>query len=228
MTATAHSQISALLVDDHAVVREGYRRLLERRGDIAVVAEAHDAANAYRLYCDLAPRVVIMDITLPGLSGLECMRRMLARDANARVLIFSMHEDAIFAKRALSAGALGYVTKASAPEVLVEAVHCVANGQRYLSTQIAQHLALGDLSPESGAAHKLSAREFEVMTLLAQGLDATTIATKMSLSPKTVANHQTSIKQKLRVTNSVQLLKFAVSLGLTAPATVRASHFIPE
>ena len=120
--------VTVLLVDDHAVVREGYRRLLEERGQIAVIGEATDANDAYDKFCQLSPQVVVMDISLPGASGIEAMRRMLAREPNTRVLIFSMHEDVIFASRALQAGAAGYVTKASAPSVLVEAVHAIARG----------------------------------------------------------------------------------------------------
>jgi two-component system, NarL family, invasion response regulator UvrY len=138
------NQVSVMLVDDHAVVREGYRRLLERGGDIAVIGEAADAATAHSLYCCLDPQIVVMDITLPGTNGIEAMRRMLAYNPAARVLVFSMHEDAIFARRALQAGSFGYVTKASAPNVLVEAIHRVAAGKKYLSPEIAQELALHD------------------------------------------------------------------------------------
>ena len=133
MAKATKIQVSVLLVDDHAVVREGYRRLLERHGDIAVIGEAGDAATAHSLFCSREPQIVVMDITLPGTSGIEAMRRMLLYRPEARVLIFSMHEDTIFAKRALQAGAFGYVTKASAPTVLVEAIHAVAAGKRYLS-----------------------------------------------------------------------------------------------
>jgi DNA-binding NarL/FixJ family response regulator len=129
-------------VDDHAVVREGYRRLLERHGDIAVIGEAADAAMAHSLFCCLDPQIVVMDITLPGTTGIEAMRRMLIYKPTSRVLMFSMHEDTIFAQRALQAGAFGYVTKSSAPSVLIEAIHSVASGSKYLSPEIAQKLAL--------------------------------------------------------------------------------------
>src|SRR5271168_2648143 len=153
--------VTVLLVDDHAVVREGYRRLLERQGEIAVIGEAADAATAYTWFCRLDPRIVVMDITLPGSSGIEAAARMLAHRPDARVLIFSMHEDAIFAKRALQSGAFGYVTKASAPNVLVEAVHAIAAGRKFLSADIARKLALRDFVDGPSAAEGLSAREFE-------------------------------------------------------------------
>jgi two-component system invasion response regulator UvrY len=205
-------QVSVLLVDDHAVVREGYRRLLDRHREISVVGEAVDAATAHSLFCCLDPQIVVMDITLPGTSGIEAMRRMLVYKSEARVLIFSMHEDAIFARRALQAGAFGYVTKASAPNVLVEAILSIAAGNKYLSPEMAQKLALHDFAADQ--TNDLSEREFEVLRLLAQGHSIKEIADSMGLNPKTIANHQTAIKQKLGVDTPVQLLKRAAQLGL--------------
>jgi two-component system, NarL family, invasion response regulator UvrY len=206
------SQVSVLLVDDHAVVREGYRRLLERHADIAVIGEAVDAATAHSLFCCLNPQIVVMDISMPGTSGIEAMRRMLVYRSDARVLIFSMHEDAIFARRALQAGAFGYVTKASAPHVLVEAIRSVAAGRKYLSPEVAQKLALHEFNGDQ--ADGLSAREFEVLRLLAQGHSIKEIAESMGLNSKTVSNHQTAIKQKLGADTAIQLLKKATQLGL--------------
>jgi DNA-binding NarL/FixJ family response regulator len=214
MTATAAGKITVLLVDDHAVVREGYRRLLEKRGDIAVIGEAANATDAYELFCSLTPQIVVMDIALPGVSGIEAMRRMLAREPQTRVLIFSMYEDAIFANRALQAGACGYVTKASAPDVLVEAVHVIARGKKYISAEVAQELALRSVVADTTAKDSLSAREFEVLRLLVKGHAIRDIAQIMGLTPKTVANHQSAIKQKLGADTAVQLLRIAGSLGL--------------
>lgn len=217
MTPPDRARVSVLLVDDHAVVREGYRRLLERHGDIAVIGEAADADTAHALFLSLVPEIVVMDITLPGISGIDAMHRMLGARPDARVLIFSMHDDAIFARRALQAGAFGYVTKASAPNVLVEAIHAVAQGKKYLSPKIAQDLALRDFEPGMAAADALSAREFEVLRHLAQGRTIREIAASMGLNPKTVANHQSAIKQKLGADTAIQLLKKATQLGLTPP-----------
>jgi two-component system invasion response regulator UvrY len=214
MANAGGNQVSVLLVDDHAVVREGYRRLLERHGNISVIGEAADAATAHSLFCHLDPQIVVMDITLPGSSGIETMQRMLAYKAEARVLIFSMHEEAIFAGRALQAGAFGYVTKASAPNVLIEAVYAVADGKRYLSADIAQKLALRDFAVDQTTADGLSAREFEVLRHLAQGQSIKDIAQSMGLSPKTVANHQSAIKQKLGADTAIQLFRKANELGL--------------
>ncbi len=210
-------RLTVLLVDDHAVVREGYRRLLERRGDIAVIGEACDADTAHALFCRLDPRIVVMDITLPGASGIDAAERMLAYRADARVLIFSMHEDAIFARRALQSGAFGYLTKASAPNVLVEAVHAVACGRKYLSADIAHKLALRDPAGAAAAADRLSAREFEVLRQLAQGRSVKQIALSMGLNPKTVSNHQSAIKQKLNVDTAIQLFNKAAQMGLAQP-----------
>lgn len=206
--------ITVFLVDDHSVVREGYRRLLERASGIRVIGEAANAADAYGEFQRLHPDVVVMDISLPGASGIDAMRHMLAREPRAKVLMFSMHEEPIFATRALQAGALGYVTKASAPEVLVEAVRCVAQGKRYLSHDMAQTLALQSVAGTNTGLAGLSNREFEVMRLLVAGDALHTIAEKLQLSYKTVANHQSAIRQKLGVETHLQLLQLAQSNGL--------------
>jgi two-component system, NarL family, invasion response regulator UvrY len=214
MARSKSDRVTVLLVDDHAVVREGYRQLLERHGDIAVVGEAADASEAHALFCKLSPQIVVMDITLPGLSGLEAMRRMLDQEPATRVLIFSMHEDVIFAKRALQAGAFGYVTKASAPSVLVEAVHTVASGKKYLSATVAQALALRADALDEAATNGLSAREFEVLRQLVRGHSIKDIALSMGINPKTVSNHQSVIRQKLGADSAVQLLSIAKKMGL--------------
>jgi two-component system invasion response regulator UvrY len=208
------SSVGVLLVDDHAVVREGYRLLLERAGDITVVGEASTAAGALAKYRELRPQVVVLDIALPGVSGIEALRELRTFDAAARVLMFSMYEDAIFAERALKGGAQGYVTKASAPASLVEAVRTVAAGKPYLTPGIAQDLALKSLASEAARADELSSREFEVLRLLVQGMALRDIATQLSLSTKTVANLQSMIRQKLGVETAVQLLNAAARLGI--------------
>lgn len=217
--------IKVLLVDDHAVVREGYRRLLENDSAIQVIGEAADAAGAYRCFRELAPDVVVMDISLPGASGLEAMRRMIASRDDARVLIFSMYEDAIYVKQALREGAFGYLTKASAPETLITAVHRVASGEQYISEDVSCHAsAIGRpaIDAAQGVA-ALSAREFEVLQLLVRGLTVGDIAAQLSVNHKTVANHQSSIKQKLGVENSAQLVLAAIKAGLLSlgPAVER-------
>jgi DNA-binding NarL/FixJ family response regulator len=209
-------EITVLLVDDHSVVREGYRRLLERSAGIRVTGEAANAADAYREFQRLTPDVVVMDISLPDVSGIEGARHMLAREPKVKVLMFSMHEEPIFASRAFQAGALGYVTKASAPEVLVEAVRTVAQGKRYLSQDMALALALQSVGGGETHLDVLSNREFEVMRLLVAGDTVSAIAEKLQLSYKTVANHQSAIRQKLGVATSAQLVQLAQRHGVVA------------
>jgi two-component system, NarL family, invasion response regulator UvrY len=211
------AMIRVLLVDDHAVVREGYRRLLERHGDIAVVGEAASGDEALTLFGTTNPDIVVMDISLPGQSGIETMRHMLELNPETRVLMFSMHEDVIFARRALQAGAFGYVTKASAPSVLVEAVHEVAAGTRYLSATIATQLALREAAAVPDPVEQLSAREIEVLRQLVTGHSIRDIALAMGLNPKTVANHQSIIRQKLGAETAIQLLRMAEKMGLDGP-----------
>ena len=206
--------LKVLLVDDHAVVREGYRRLLEREPDIEVVGEAGDATQACERAHALSPDVVVMDIALPGSSGIEAMRRMLAEQPQLRVLMFSMHDDAIFSSRALQAGALGYLSKTSAPEVLLQAIHAVSRGERYVSPDVADNIARSASSSGQSGLETLTAREFEVLRLLVQGETLKDIGKRLGLSEKTVANHQSAIREKLGAKNGMQLARLGARLGL--------------
>jgi DNA-binding NarL/FixJ family response regulator len=214
----ASEPVTVLLVDDHAVVREGYRRLLERGSSIRVIGEAADAQSAYLAFSEQRPQVTVMDIALPGASGIEALRRIRARDGAAQVLMFSMYEDPVFALRALQAGARGYVTKASAPDVLVEAVLAIARGKPYISSEIAHALALRSVAPGEDPSLQLSPREFEVLRLLVAGMPLRDIAGQLGLTPKTVANHQSILRQKLGAETAVQLLQAAARLGIALEA----------
>jgi two-component system invasion response regulator UvrY len=214
----ANDPLQVVLVDDHAVVREGYRRLLERTGDIAVVAEAANGDDAYRLICEHQPDVAVLDITLPGLGGIEVARRVIARHPHQKILMFSMHEDTVFSSRALQAGARGYVTKSAAPDVLIEAVRLVAAGKLYISQEMAQELAIQMIPGREKPIDALSAREFEVFRLLVAGHTLQEISGIMHLSYKTVANYQSSIRQKLDVSNTAQVVRIALNHGLIASA----------
>ena len=207
--------ISVLLVDDHKVVREGYRRLLEREPALSIVAEAADAESAYRCFCDSRPDVVVLDIALPGASGIDAMRRMLARDGAARILACSMYEDPIYVERALDNGALGYVTKASAAEVLLQAIKAVGQGERYLSPDAAASLARWQ-SRGRNALASLSSREMEILGQLVRGASLADTAVAMNLSEKTVAHYQTQIRRKLGARNAAQLVSIALKLGVGA------------
>ena len=204
-----------LLVDDHAIVREGYRRLLEGDSNIRVVGEASDASQACQTARALNPDVVVMDIALPGTSGIEATRRMLRDQPQLHILMFSMYDDAIYASRAFEAGAQGYISKTSAPEVLVQAIYAVSRGESYLSPDVAANVARSAAQPGKTELDALSPREFEVLRLLAQGETVRSIGEKLGLSEKTIANHQSTIREKLGARNSAQLARLAAQMGLT-------------
>jgi DNA-binding NarL/FixJ family response regulator len=202
--------IRVLLADDHPVVRSGYLRLLDQAGDIQVIAEAGDADAAYSAFLAHRPDVLVTDLAMPGGGGLELLRRVLLRDAQARLLVFSMHDAPVLVRRALQAGARGFLTKASAPECLVDAVRELHAGRRYLGRELPPALFERDPHDEAGRLAELSAREFEVFRLLAQGHSAGACAEALKLSPKTVANLQTAIKDKLGVATSAALVHLAI------------------
>jgi two-component system, NarL family, invasion response regulator UvrY len=198
-----------MLVDDHAIVRAGFRRLLEQQSSYQVVAEAGDAETAYALFLQQQPDVVVLDLSMPGVSGLDLVRRMAARQPSAKILVFSMHEDALLAERAIQLGARGYVTKNSAPEVLAAAVADMMAGKVALSPDIAQALAILKVTGEGDPLTVLSARELEIFRLIAHGQTVPSIAAMLSLSAKTVANYHSLIKQKLNITSDVELVLLA-------------------
>jgi two-component system invasion response regulator UvrY len=207
--------IRVLLVDDHAVVRTGFRLLLQSLGEFAVVAEAESGEAACELYSELEPDVVVMDIAMPGMGGLEALRRMKARHPQVRVLTLSAHDDPMHARRCLAEGALGFLSKRSAPEALVQAVTVVASGRRYLDAALAQKLALADFDGASKSpVERLSEREFEVFVRLAGGATVQRIAQDLKLSASTVGTHLYNIKQKLGVENQSELTLIAIRYKL--------------
>ncbi|TCK18347.1 LuxR family two component transcriptional regulator [Thiogranum longum] len=208
------SKVSVLLADDHEVVRAGYRRLFENTGDIDVVAEATDGEQAYQLYMEYKPGVVVMDLTMPGIGGLDACRRILARDRNARILVFSVHENEIFLNRALDQGVLGYISKRNASRVMIEAVRCVARGELFIGQEMMPFLVKRKASQDSQQMAGLSPREFEIFRLRADGKSVNEIADLLSLSPKTVGHHNTSVKQKLGIANEAELTRLAIRLGV--------------
>ena len=188
-----------MLVDDHAVVRAGLRRLLEQDPGFQIIAEAADAEHAYTLFGDHQPDVVVMDLFMPGMSGLEGIRRIMSRDARARIVVFTMHEQAAMAERAIELGARGYVTKLNSPQVLAAAISEVAAGGLALSPDMAHAIALRKLYGGDNRLGSLSAREFEIFRLLAAGHPSAEIARILNVSGKTVANyphaHQTETRR---------------------------------
>lgn len=213
----AVAPVSVLLIDDHAVVRTGVRRLLETRGVARVVAEAESGEQGYARYVEAPCELVILDLCMAGRGGMETLRRLRQRAPALRVLVFSMHEEPVFATQALEAGALGYVSKAAPPEELIAAVVAVAAGRRFLSADIARRLALAAHEPEQTALDALSPREFEIFRLLAAGLTPHDIAARLNLSAKTVANYGSLIRARLGVTSSAELARLAIRLGVVEP-----------
>ena len=207
-----------MLVDDHAVVREGYRSVLQKQPGLQVVAEAGDGAEAYRLFKEVRPDVVIMDLAKPGIGGIETIRRIRQWDRGARILVFTMHQNVGFAVQAIRAGARGYVTKTSPPETLVRAVLDVLAGHIAVSPDIDHQLALGRLADAPVAADVLTAREFEVLQMLLAEHTTQEIAEALHLSPKTVANLHSLIKDKLGVGSDIELVRLALRQGILAQA----------
>jgi two-component system invasion response regulator UvrY len=207
--------IRVLLVDDHAVVRMGFRLLLQSQAQISVIAEAESGEIACQRYLELAPDVVVMDLAMPGMGGLEALRRIRAHHPQARVLTLSAQDDPMHARRALREGALGFLSKRSAPEALIDAVSAVAAGQRYIDPNLAQKLALDEIDGSAkSVVDRLSEREFEVFIRLARGANVQRIAEDLKLSPSTVGTHLYNIKQKLRMTNQSELTLIAIREGL--------------
>ncbi len=205
--------IRVMLVDDHALVRMGFSMLLAD-AQVEVVAEAGSGEQACQDYARVQPDVVVMDLSMPGMGGLEALRRLLAQDPKARVLVLSAHEDTAHPQRALRAGALGYLTKRSAPDALIAAVGALARGERYVDAQTAQSLALAQIDGESSPADTLTEREFSVFLQLARGLSVARIAENLKLSPSTVGTHLYHIKQKLGAGNQSALTLVALRWGL--------------
>lgn len=212
-----NQNVTVYLVDDHAVVREGYKHLLEK-ANISVIAEASSGEEAYRYYNGIKPDVVVIDLTMEGIGGIETIRRIKSVDKHARLLAFSMHDDTIFATRAIQAGANGYVTKSSAPDVLVDAVFAVAKRKKYISQDIAEKITQSHVMPNQNDSfdilNNLTAREFEVFQLLAKGLSLEAVANTLHLDYKTIANTQTRLRQKLNVSNTAQLVLAAIKLNI--------------
>ena len=205
--------IRVMLVDDHALVRMGFRMLLSD-AQVEVVAEADTGEQACADYPRVRPDVVVMDLSMPGMGGLEAVRRLIAQDPKVRVLVLSAHEDTAHPRRVLRAGALGYLAKRSAPEALIAAVTAVAAGRPYVDAHTAQALAVAGVRGEANPADTLSEREFSVFVQLARGLSVAQIADNLKLSPSTVGTHLYRVKQKLGANNQSELTLVALHWGL--------------
>ncbi len=206
--------ISLMLVDDHAMIREGYRSLLKKQHRLEIIAEAADGAEAYQRFKAVQPDLVIMDLSLPGQGGLETITRIKQRDPQAKVLVFSMHQNPVFALQALRAGALGYVTKSSSADILINAIYAVFAGQHILSPDMAQALALEKSGHEYRALQSLTTREFEILRMLVKARSKEAIALTLNISPKTVSNSHYLIKSKLNVSSDIELILLAIRMNV--------------
>ena len=203
-----------MLVDDHAVVRAGVRRLLEQDEKFMVVAEAETGERAYQIFGEHLPDITVLDLSMPGMGGMESIKRIIARYPTAKILVLSMHENAAFASQALKAGAKGYLAKSGLAEELSNAIQWVITGQTYLGTEVLHKIALQMHESQGDPMQVLSAREFEIFRMLVDGVELSTIATTLNISLKTVANYQTLIKQKIGVNSPVEMVRLAIRCGL--------------
>ncbi|MDT4292196.1 response regulator transcription factor [Methylomonas sp. MO1] len=207
--------IKILLVDDHAVVRAGFRMLLSISGNVEVVAEAERGEQAIQRYHESQPDLVVMDLSMPGIGGLEAIRRIVARDANARILVYSIYHEQVYVRRALEAGAQGYITKNMAPNLLMTAIESIMHGKSYAEPG----LLTSAEAPCGNVEHQaivdgFSPREFDIFRLLAQGLTVAKISDHLCLGNKTIANYATQIKKKLHVQTTTELAHIAVNLNI--------------
>jgi DNA-binding NarL/FixJ family response regulator len=204
--------VKVLLVDDHAIVRSGLRRLFAALPEVQI-SEAANGREALAMVRADRPALIVLDLNLPGLGGLELLRRLLAEHSQARVVVLSMHAEALYATRALHAGAAGYLSKNASPEELLEAVRRVAEGGRYVEAEIAQGLALKG-SADGRLMERLSERDLEIMRLLGDGQGLSNIADALGLSYKTVANTCSQIKAKLGVARTADLVRLSIDRGV--------------
>lgn len=208
-------KIKIILVDDHAVVRAGFRMLLAAGDRIEVIGEAERGEQAIQLYQELKPDMLVMDLSMPGIGGLETIRRIVQRDGEAKILVFSVHHEQVYINRALNAGALGYITKNSAPEILSAAIEVIMQGQCYVEKGLIKQTEV-DRNDHQSVIAQFTPREFDVFGLLAQGMTVHKIADQLCLGHKTVANYATQIKKKLGVDTTAELAHIAVNLGMMA------------
>jgi DNA-binding NarL/FixJ family response regulator len=206
--------INIILVDDHAIVREGYRSLLQKQKNMSVIAEASNGEEAYILFKDHLPDVIIMDLSLPGQSGLETISRISKHRSKTKILVFTMHQNPAFALQASKAGALAYVTKNSQADVLIRAINEVSLGHIFISADIAQTLALEKLAGDNRILGELTVREFEILQMLVNGRSNHEIAQTLNISPKTVSNCHYLIKRKLNVSSDIKLVHLAIKMKI--------------
>jgi DNA-binding NarL/FixJ family response regulator len=201
-----------VIADDHTIVREGLKQVLAAAGDLTVIAEAQNGAEVMQRVRELEFDVLLLDMSMPGKSGIELIKQVHAEKPKLRILVLSMHEEEQYAVRALKAGAAGYLTKESASAQLVAAIRKVAAGGAYITAAVAEQFALGAMANNSGPPHAaLSDREYQVFEMLVAGKTITEIAERLNLSVKTVSTHKARILQKMNMTNPAELIRYAIN-----------------
>ena len=204
--------IRVVIADDHAIVREGLKQVLGAAGDIAVVGEAQNGSEVMQRVREHAFEVLLLDMSMPGKSGIELIKQVHAEKPRLRILVLSMHEEEQYAVRALKAGAAGYLTKDSASDLLIAAIRKVAAGGAYITPAVAEQFALGAMAQGDGPPHAaLSDREYQVFEMLVAGKSVTDIGQRLNLSVKTVSTHKARIMQKMNMTNQAELIRYAIS-----------------
>jgi DNA-binding NarL/FixJ family response regulator len=205
--------INLMLVDDHTIMREGLKRIFELDKDIAIKGEAASGSQALECLRSLAVDLLLLDISMPGLSGEALVSRIVHQHPNLPILVLSMHNDAQVAMRVLRSGAAGYLTKTQSPETLIAAVKKVSAGGRYIDPNLLEQIALSSLKPQSNRGlDSLTNREFQIMRLLAEGLSVNHIAEQLMISNKTVSTHKINLMEKMGFTSNADLIKYAASL----------------
>lgn len=208
--------IRIVIADDHAIVREGLKRIVGELPDLQLVGEAADGTEVMRAVRELDFDVLVMDLSMPGRSGMELIKLVKAEKPKLRILVLSMHQETQYAVRSIKSGASGYLTKESAPAQLEQAIRKIASGGAYISAEVAEQLALRAMPGAVQAAphEALSDREFQVLKLLVDGVSVSDAAAKLNLSVKTVSTHKANIMQKLGLSNQTELVRYALKHGL--------------
>jgi DNA-binding NarL/FixJ family response regulator len=210
--------IRILIADDHAIVREGLKRIVTSADDMEVIGEAADGTEVMQHVRGTDFDVLVLDLSMPGRSGMELIKLVRGEKTKLRILVLSMHEELQYAVRAIKSGASGYLTKESAPVQLLQVLRKIAAGGAFISTDVAEQLALGSMLGGSTAAHeKLTDREFEVFRLIAVGMSVTEIAARLNLSAKTISTHKANLMQKMSLQNQSELIRYAIKHGITEP-----------
>jgi len=210
--------IRIVIADDHAIVREGLKRIVSSIADMEVAGEAGNGTEVMQRVRELAFDVLVLDLSMPGRSGMELIKLVRGEKPQLRILVLSMHQESQYAVRAIKNGASGYLTKESAPGQLEQAIRKVASGGAFISAEVAEQLALGAMPGSEAVPHEsLSNREFEVLQLLVSGVSMTDIATRLNLSVKTVSTHKTNLMQKMGLQNQSELIRYALKHGLAEP-----------